>query len=422
MALLEKNLEQKNYTLFLSSNDKISGTNNNANFDINFDDFLPRNYDQYKMAFSFQSGGGQYKDITTTTAYNITSVSNNTINLTLTANGMVGIGSLVTGKPVSGISGTFNATVSGNQMTQVGATSVGNVCVGASLTGSGNQTLTFTGSISNVGPTYGILNVSVAPGSGNLLRSGFVLSGGSVSAGTTIVTQIDGTTGGVGNYQVSIGQTVASQSITGTLSWDLAGTTITALSSGAISSGSAIYTLSKDFGNSIYVQITPTAQFNLDITTTPTYITAGTTLTTSGQLGTFTISNSTSGITPTGLTGITGTATCQIFSGVKISFNTSSKSYSFDSSNKSMSNVIGYASRDIQTGTSASNSFSTWYLQYQPKTIDRPTQKLVNVQLNNVNAPYYPLVDTDVNGVIKKDCTSWNMIIEFVPIENSKKH
>ena len=78
-------------------------------------------------------------------------------------------------------------------------------------------------------------------------------------------------------------------------------------------------------------------------------------------------------------------------------------------------------SRDIQTGTSASNSFSTFYLQYPPKTISRPSQNLTNVQqFLNVNNNF-PLVDTDVNGNTKADCTSWNLVLEFTPILESRR-
>jgi hypothetical protein len=56
------NLEHETYTLFISSDDKVSGTNNDAIFDINWDDFLPRKYQSYKVVFSFQTSGGAYKD------------------------------------------------------------------------------------------------------------------------------------------------------------------------------------------------------------------------------------------------------------------------------------------------------------------------------------------------------------------------
>jgi hypothetical protein len=53
--ILTNSLETKSYTLFISSNDKVDGTNNNATFNINWDSFLPREYDTYKLGFSFQT-------------------------------------------------------------------------------------------------------------------------------------------------------------------------------------------------------------------------------------------------------------------------------------------------------------------------------------------------------------------------------
>jgi len=49
-------LADRSYTLFLSSN----GTNNSANFDVNWDSVFPREYSIFKVTFSFQSGSGNY--------------------------------------------------------------------------------------------------------------------------------------------------------------------------------------------------------------------------------------------------------------------------------------------------------------------------------------------------------------------------
>jgi hypothetical protein len=54
-----------NYNIYINSNDKMSGKNNNATFQINWDDFLPRNYKYYNVTFSFQTAPGYYKDDTT---------------------------------------------------------------------------------------------------------------------------------------------------------------------------------------------------------------------------------------------------------------------------------------------------------------------------------------------------------------------
>ena len=55
-------LDKNSYTLFLNSTDKVSGSNNNANYQVNWDDFLPRDIDNYKVVFSFQTAGGYYRD------------------------------------------------------------------------------------------------------------------------------------------------------------------------------------------------------------------------------------------------------------------------------------------------------------------------------------------------------------------------
>ena len=55
-------LDKNSYTLFLNSSDKVSGTNNNANYDVNWDDFLPRDIEYFKVVYSFQTSGGYYRD------------------------------------------------------------------------------------------------------------------------------------------------------------------------------------------------------------------------------------------------------------------------------------------------------------------------------------------------------------------------
>lgn len=57
-------LDNPTYSLVINSANKISGTNNNATFDIHWDDFLPKEYNMYKVAFNFNSVAGYYKDAT----------------------------------------------------------------------------------------------------------------------------------------------------------------------------------------------------------------------------------------------------------------------------------------------------------------------------------------------------------------------
>jgi hypothetical protein len=244
---LTNQLETKSYTLFISSNDKISGTNNNAQFNINWNDFLPKEYDTYKMTFSFQTGGGYYTD----TTFNATDCSMN--------------------------SGGYNLKV-------------------------------------------------------NVLSSGTITSGqliggsNAIQANTYIVSQASGTTGGIGNY-----------------------------------------TVSKPFVSSV------------------------TTTTVNGQIN---------------------------YSGCKIVMDSLGRSYSFDTAKLGQSNTLGYAQRDMASSTSTSNSFSTFYLQFAPKTISRPNQNLITFSFYNLNNNFL-LTDTDKTGNIKTDMSSWNLILEFIPVQSS---
>lgn len=75
-----------------------------------------------------------------------------------------------------------------------------------------SYTAAFTGSIATTTLTVS----AMAVGSG-IIRTGMILTGTGVTANTVIVSQLTGTTGGVGTYSVSISQTVASTSIAGAL-------------------------------------------------------------------------------------------------------------------------------------------------------------------------------------------------------------
>jgi hypothetical protein len=74
----------------------------------------------------------------------------------------------------------------------------------------GDYVTTFVGSI---GPASTTLTVSTTTG---VIEPGMVLTGNSVTAGTTIVKQLSGTAGSTGTYQVSTSQTRASGNFTGT--------------------------------------------------------------------------------------------------------------------------------------------------------------------------------------------------------------
>jgi hypothetical protein len=97
------------------------------------------------------------------------------------------------------------------------AAATGTPPAGGSVTGSiAAGTASVTGSIASAAPFNtdtggGVLTVT-AVGSGTLYP-GATISGAGVVSGTTIVRQLTGTAGGVGTYEVSINQTVASTTI-----------------------------------------------------------------------------------------------------------------------------------------------------------------------------------------------------------------
>ena len=81
-----------------------------------------------------------------------------------------------------------------------------------------NQRITLTG---NTGSAYTFVGVGSITGTvltitaitSGTLTTGAIISGSGVSAGTTIVNQLTGSSGGIGTYTVSISQTVASTTI-----------------------------------------------------------------------------------------------------------------------------------------------------------------------------------------------------------------
>ena len=80
--------------------------------------------------------------------------------------------------------------------------------------------------------------------------------------------------------------------------------------------------------------------------------------------------------------------------------------------------------RNIQTATTNSNSFSVFYLQFPPKTVSRPTDNQMSVSLYNLNYLGYNifLYDTDSSGNLLFDCTPWNIILEFTAVLSSQNN
>ena len=98
-----------------------------------------------------------------------------------------------------------------------------------------------------------------------------------------------------------------------------------------------------------------------------------------------------------------------------------SKSYSFNTSNKSSLKCIGFIYRDSQPNlTVPVNYFTATYLQNTEVMIDRPTQNFINIKIINSDDVITPLTTTDGIGIPSPDMSNYNMCIEFIPIEDSK--
>lgn len=139
------------------------------------------------------------------------------------------------------------------------------------------------------------------------------------------------------------------------------------------------------------------------------------------------------------------------FSSARILANFGGKSYSYDTGVKGQSLNLGNISRDTQTLTSKSNTFSAFYCQWAPRVISRPINNQFSISVvnnsvfqggpvsynsNNTIASYGSaasnsnfLCDTTnisqgapVASTMIADMTPWNMIIEFIPIDKKIKY
>ena len=237
-------LNKTTYNLYLSSNDRVGGTNNNATYQVNFDDFLPRKYNNYKMIWNLSTTGGLYKDTTS-------------------------------------INANVNAIIATGNTTLVFASTTG-MFIGMSVSGVGIPSNTYITA---------------------------------VAAGTSVTIN------------------------------------------------------------------------NLTTTSIP----SGTTMSFTGS----------------------------IYAGAKVYCNFGGTTYSFDTSNRGASSCIGYINRDPQGTTTSSNTLSCFYSQNPPKTINRPNQHIITIQIYNSQTPLVLFANTDANGNALTDCTAYNMTMEFLPIEDS---
>ena len=108
-----------------------------------------------------------------------------------------------------------------------------------------------------------------------------------------------------------------------------------------------------------------------------------------------------------------------IYSSAKIYVDFGSKSYNYDTSNKSGGTMMGLIYRDIQSSTSSSNALSCYYLYNPPRTITRPQSNYITIKILNQYSGV-GLTDTNAAGVPLSDMTQYTMMIEIIAIEESK--
>ena len=145
--------DKKTYSLVISSQDKIQGTNNNATYFVNWRDFLPDDdVTNYKVNFSFQSTAGSYVD-------GITKIPTSTAG---------GVSRLITNAPSASATGTNSVGVGGTNMnynTLVGTIYQGQyiVCYNAGMEGYVNCFPTGTVVLANTGSVLSLSNGCVYP-------------------------------------------------------------------------------------------------------------------------------------------------------------------------------------------------------------------------------------------------------------------
>jgi hypothetical protein len=337
-------LDKNSYTLFLNSTDKVSGTNNNANYQVNWDDFLPRDIDNYKVVFSFQTAGGYYRD-------NFSQFKNTT----------------VAPAPVQctyqiATPAVYNALTNSTSLL-ISVLNNGPLLLNNYVT-TGGRSFLITQQANNIGDTCIVQgNASYFPLNTTIYANFY--------------TQLTCDTAGVNNYlgSLTVGQTI----------------NYNGSSYPIIKIGTAV-------GAGPYVVPPNTA----------------TVIVVMGVVYSAQIPNN----------AIVYASNNTTYNGCKIVANFLGQSKSFDTSSKCPSLTLGYGFRDVQISTSNSNCLSTFYMQNPPKTIQRPNQNLINIQIYNNSNVYTNgslvqnqlLVNTDYFSNPLADMTSYSMIIEFIPL------
>jgi hypothetical protein len=131
------------------------------------------------------------------------------------------------------------------------------------------------------------------------------------------------------------------------------------------------------------------------------------------------------------------------FSSARVLLMTQGRSFSFDTQNKGPSMNVGVLQRDIQLASSKSNALSCFYCQNPPRTMSRPNQNLMTINIMNSYSfaggivgynnlvPVYSaavtnqnfMTDTNASGsVLANDMTGYTMLLEFIPIASSSNH
>lgn len=324
-------LDKPSYTLFLNSTDKINGTNNNANYQVNWDDFLPREIENYKVVYSFQTAGGFYRD--NFAQFKVTSY----------------VAPIQTSYQTS--AWTYNPS---------------------------SNTVSFLVSVLNNGPL--LLNNYIGYGGKNYL----IIQQANVVGDTCIVQ---------GNVNLPLNFTLYALHTTLLTCDTVNGYT------GSINVGQIIN------NNGFTIPIIKVTNLN---TTTTQVIVIGSIF--SAQIPTNSVVYASNGST---------------YNGCRIVANFLGQSKSFDTNSKCPSLTLGYGFRDVQISSSNSNCLSTFYMQNPPKSISRPNQNLINIQIYNNSNVYTNgsltqnqlLVNTDYFSNPLTDMTSYSMIIEFIPLE-----
>ena len=337
-------LDKNSYTLFLNSSDKVSGTNNNANYDVNWNDFLPRDIEYFKVVYSFQTSGGYYRDNFTqfkVLSYTAPVQASYQIAVAPVYNATTNLTSLVISVLINGplLLNNYLTTGGRSYLITQQANAVGDTCI-------------IQGNLSSL-----VLNTTYYQNH---------------------YTQLTCDTAGVNNY------------------------------TGSLTVGQSI-----NYNGSSY----PILKIGTPAGPIPPAISPPNTATAIVVMGTIYSAQ----IPANAIVYASNNTT---YNGCKIVANFSGQSKSFDTISKCPSLTIGYGFRDVQISTSNSNCLSTFYMQNPPKTIQRPNQNLLNIQIyNNSNvytngllAQNQLLVNTDYFSNPLTDMTSYSMIIEFIPL------